>query len=398
MSTISQIEEIQLSPLHTGSLPAVALGGGVTLSAVLGLLHASRITTFAVADAGDIAGYSRWYRPLPGCGSNPKPADLEELLGRSGLDSAVLVPCADDWLRAVASLPTKLARRFPSSTAPVMSINLMTNKWRFAQLLERLQIPHPKTWLVRSRVELSGLPESEFENAILKPLSSVEFARKYGRKGFLVHSRTEALSRMEGIEYPILLQEFIPGAPSTSFFLDGFVDAKGRLRAGFARQRLRMHPPNLGNSTLMISIPIQEVRPVLDDLRTLFVTTAYRGAFNAEFKFDARDSRFKLIEINARPWWYIEFAARCGIDVCSMMYGDALGVPVSSEGDYRVGCRCVLAMNDLLGWRHSQNGGGSLFSWLRPWWGAESALFHWSDPGPGFAYGWRILKQWIWAH
>lgn len=395
MSTVSQIEELSAGPLRACALPAIALGGGVTLSAVLRLLHASKVSTYAVAAANDIAVRSRWFHSLPGCGTAPASADLEQLLEGSGIPFAVLIPCADDWLRAVASLPTSLAQRFPSSTAPVLAINLMTNKWRFAQLLERLNIPHPRTRLMRSRGEISQALDSEFQNAILKPLSSVEFARQYGSKGFLVHSREEALSRMVGVEYPILLQDFIPGPPTASYFLDGFVDARGKVRAQFARQRLRMHPPNLGNSTLMISIPIQEVKPVLDDLYRLFATTAYRGIFNAEFKLDARDGRFKLIEINARPWWYIEFAAQCGIDVCSMMYRDALGLPVAADPHYRAGRRCVLAVNDFLSWRDPHNRQAGLFSWLLPWWGAETALLHWSDPGPGFAYGWRILKQWV---
>jgi predicted ATP-grasp superfamily ATP-dependent carboligase len=154
-----------------------------------------------------------------------------------------------------------------------------------------------------------------------------------------------------------------------------------------------MYPPSLGNSTLMVSLPAKQMEPVFEDLNLLFATTAYRGVFNAEFKLDSRDGQFKLIEINARPWWYIEFAAVCGVDVCSMMYRDAMGLPVETAGGYTVGRRCVLAVNDFLAWRQEGGELRRLWGWTRPWWGAVSALFHWSDPGPGARYGWRILRQ-----
>ena len=36
-------------------------------------------------------------------------------------------------------------------------------------------------------------------------------------------------------------------------------------------------------------------------------------------------AEFKILEINARPWWYVELASRCGVDVCTMSYRDAFG-------------------------------------------------------------------------
>ena len=36
----------------------------------------------------------------------------------------------------------------------------------------------------------------------------------------------------------------------------------------------------------------------------MLATTDYRGIFNVEFKFDRRDGRFKIIELNPRSTWY----------------------------------------------------------------------------------------------
>ena len=69
-----------------------------------------------------------------------------------------------------------------------------------------------------------------------------------------------------------------------------------------------------------------------------------RGIFDAEFKYDHRDGQLKILEINARPWWFVEFATRCGVDLCRMAYMDALELPVTPANEYEVG-RCCIHMN-----------------------------------------------------
>ena len=46
-------------------------------------------------------------------------------------------------------------------------------------------------------------------------------------------------------------QEYIPGPPDQSYFVDGFADCTGEIRALFSRRRVRMFPADHGNSTFM---------------------------------------------------------------------------------------------------------------------------------------------------
>jgi hypothetical protein len=96
------------------------------------------------------------------------------------------------------------------------------------------------------------MPGFFFEGAILKPLSSVDFACRHGVKGYLVENRRQAADLIDQLELPIMLQEFIPGPPDSGYFLDGFRDRTGRIAALFGRRRLRMYPQKLGNSTLIL--------------------------------------------------------------------------------------------------------------------------------------------------
>ena len=63
----------------------------------------------------------------------------------------------------------------------------------------------------------------------------------------------------------------------------------------------------------------------------------YRGIFNVEFKFDARDGRYKIIEVNPRPFWLIGHIAQAGLDLPWISYLDAQGLPVPVPRPYQIG-------------------------------------------------------------
>ncbi len=380
-------QTIQAMRPALSAVPVLALGGGLTLTGVIRILGRDKLPLYGVCDNGDCVQHSRWYCAPPLRAENLAPDHLETFLRFFPLERAVLMPCTDDWLRAVTALPDSLSRRFPASIGPPSVVHTMVDKSRFAQLLDSTGTPHPETMLVTSREHLESLSSQCFNGKIIKPLSSVEFARKHGVKGYLVRNQAEALRSSVNIDFPILLQDFIPGPPTANFFVDGFVDQHGQICARFARQRLRMYPPNLGNSSLLISVPLSGIAEAVKALDRLLSSVPYRGIFSAEFKYDRRDGHFKILEINARPWWYVEFAARCGVDLCRLAYRDALDLPVQPIRDYQVGRRCVYLPNDLRAYLDLRRDDHvSFWSWAQSWAGADGALLAWDDPRPAVTY------------
>ena len=371
------------------------MGSGVTLTAVLRLLHRSGIPAFAVSPDKDFSSHSRWHRVLTGS-EHLTPSELKGWLDHLDLENAVLLPCADDWVAATAALPDETVRRFPSSVASLKVIQTLVDKWKFARLLQQERLPHPDTRLLNSLEELESLPDAAFQQYILKPLSSVAFSQKYGVKGFMIHTREEARQAMQQVPFPIMLQEFIPGPPTAGYFVEGFIDRNGRTCALFARRRLRMYPRPLGNSTFMQSVPLDAVAGAVAPLQYLLESLSYRGVFSAEFKYDARDGFFKLLEINARPWWYIEVPAAAGIDICRMAYLDALGLDIEPALTYKAGHRFGYPFADLRAWRELQKTEGlNFWSWLASWGGASVTPFAWNDPMPALAFGWQQLLEYF---
>lgn len=377
-------------------IPVLVFGSSLTAIGVIRTLGRARIPALSVCSTPGIIAQSRWYRPLPElAGTDPQPPDLAKILEGLSIQKAVLMPCADDWAEAVAQLPDRLKDRFPASISPAHIIEMMVDKWHFAGMLQRENIPHPRTMVLQSLEEMEALPASYFDGAFLKPLDSLSFTRRHQVKAFLIRDKADAIATMSGAqqkgnnEFPILLQEYIPGPPTNHYFVDGFVDRAGTIQTLFPRRRLRMFPPLLGNSTLMESIGLDEVEGATESLRKMWSALPFRGIFSAEFKYDDRDGLFKILEVNARPWWYIEFATRAGVDVCSLAYRDALGMTVAPIEKYHIGRRCVYLPKDYKAFRNDH---GNLFTWLRSIAGADGAVFAWDDPGPALSYIGDVLK------
>jgi len=213
-------------------VPVLVLGHGITHLGVIRSLGRAGITAYSITDQPEYLPYSRYFQVPPGKPiENPRPSRLTEILKELPLERAVLMPCADDWVKAVAELPAELARRFPVSMPPRPIVEAMLDKWCFSELLEREEVPHPKTWLLRSMEEAEALPEEEFEGAFLKPRVSQEFSRRYKVKAFSAKNREEALQLLrktfeDGMA--MVLQEYIPGPLTSHHLIEGFVDQHGR--------------------------------------------------------------------------------------------------------------------------------------------------------------------------
>ena len=366
----------------------LALGSGITVLGVLRTLSKSHADVVALPDVDRVTRRSRWFRAAPRALSGMK-ADTLGLCLESLLVPTVLMPCSDLWVRAVAALPADVRIRYPASVAPLQVLDLLVDKARFGSTLDRLGLPHPATHLLGSVQDLGFVSDTILQSSFLKPVHSQQFFARFGVKAFLIADRSNAEERLaECIDagLQMMLQEYVPGPPTNHYFVDGFIDRFGVVRALFARRRLRMSPPDFGNSTLMISVPISETGNAVATLKTLFADIDYRGIFSAEFKRDPRDGVFKLIEVNARPWWYVEFAARCGVNVCELAIRDALDEPVETISEYVVGRRCVFPYYDLPAVRAERSAGRLGFvGWARSWFGAYQPIFRWSDPLPALS-------------
>ena len=388
------------SPTDSGEVPALVLGSSLTAVGVVRSLGRAGLPVYSLCDPNELVTMSRWYRPAPQTGRHVPPVELAAYLESLSIQKAVLIPSSDNWVKATAELPAALKDRFPASVPCPRVIQTLTDKWCFAEMLQSLGVARPKTILLRSLDEMSDLPDSQYDGMFLKPLNSQKFALRHNVKAFRLESKKQALGIMagegkSGAGFPILLQEYIPGLADKYFLVDGFADRHHRIRALIARRRLRMYPPTFGNSTFSETIPLGQVQEAVDTVERLCSALKYRGIFDAEFKYDDRDGRYKMVEINARPWWFVEFATRCGVDLCRMAYDDALDLDVKPVTTYPAGRRCFYLHNDLAAHHAADPGVGGLLRWFRSVKGADEILYCWDDPIPGAFSTFTALKSYL---
>ena len=355
--------------------------------------------------AGDITATSKYYQPppVPSRLRHAAPAieTLEAILRSLPVDEAFLMPCSDLWMEAAVGQSEDLRRRFPASIAPRETILTLLDKERLASVLAELGVPHPRSFRLDREECLDAIEDRVFASAMLKPRSSARFLRTFHVKALTVRSRAEAATRLREAQAAgceMILQEYIAGPPTQHYFIDGFVDRSGTIRAQFARQRLRMHPADFGNSTCMVSIALDSVRPAAESLARLLAHLEYRGIYSAEFKRDLRDGRFYLIEVNVRPWWYVGFAEAYGVPVCEMAYADALGLPLPGLQPYPIGKLCVypsLDANEYFWHRRNRRGEAHapLVACVGAWLLAHKAIFAWDDAGPALSRSSSALQR-----
>ena len=330
---------------------------------------------------------SRYYRRAPGTISDAASAErLAAYLGELPADRTVLFGCTDNWAVLLASLPERVTQVHRPVISPLSALNVLVDKAEFGDVTAIHGVPAPRTFRARVPGDLDALTDDQLRGSFLKPVDSQAFCARFGVKAFPMRSREEAAERLADVAaagLDVVVQEYIQGPPSAHVFLDGFVDREGVMRACLARRRLRMFPPPFGNSTFSETTPLEETGSAADSLRRLFAAIGFRGLFDAEFKQDARDGEFKVIEVNGRPWWQLAIARAAGLDVVMAAYRDAAGLPAVDLGGYRVGCRWVHPVLDLRAmWaarRLPQPIGPSP---LRAWAGGANAVFAADDPLP----------------
>jgi predicted ATP-grasp superfamily ATP-dependent carboligase len=224
------------------------------------------------------------------------------------LGEVVVFPTHDDSLNAIARYADDLQvlTPFPS--------------W---DLLEHVQ--SKRTQLERAAAAGVDVPTAEPGTfpVIVKPDRSVEFKRRHRRQAFRCETPAElddALAKTA--EFGAIVQEFVPGGDDTLYTVGSYLDRDGEPLGIFCGRKLRQTPPGIGTCRVGEAVWVQEV---VDSALRLLSAFDYHGISQVEFKRDARDGRFKLMEINARLWQWHGLATACGVDIPRIAYADLVG-------------------------------------------------------------------------
>ena len=95
----------------------------------------------------------------------------------------------------------------------------------------------------------------------------------------------------------LMLQEYIPGAPEANWMFNGYFDKHSECRVSFTGVKVRQSPAAAGATTLGVC----RANPLLARSTERFMQAiGYRGIVDIDYRLDARDGQYKLLDVNPR--------------------------------------------------------------------------------------------------
>lgn len=310
---------------------ALILGGAHASIALARSLGRQGVPVWLLADH-PITRFSRYVQrsfSWPGAHHQDGLSSLQEIAARHDLRGWVLFSSGDQEMRLIAENHAALASQFRLLSPAWDTARWMLDKRLTYRRAGELAIDHPWTFVPRSVDDVRQL-DCRFP-LILKPAvrqGNNEFTlakawRADDRDALVsLYGRAAALVGSDAV----LIQECIPGSGAAQYSYAGVWD-RGVPIASLVARRTRQHPIDFGrSSTFVESIEQNEIEQAAS---RFLKSLDYSGVVEVEFKYDERDRRYKLLDVNGRFWTWHGIGARAGTDFGYLAWQAALGQSVT---------------------------------------------------------------------
>ncbi len=365
---------------------ALVLGGNLNGLTIARSLGRQGVPVWVVTSPNiKLASYSRYTHrtlPLPNGECEAQVGYLLDLAARHRLDGWVLFPTSDESAALLSKFHVALSCRYRVSTPTWDILQWAYDKRLTYRLAAQEKVDHPLT--------LSPASESDLDAcafpAILKPAAHVAVNRFTADKAWPVANREELLARYREARELIppdliLLQERIPGGGESQFSYAALC-CDGQPIASLTARRTRQYPVDFGYSSSFVET--LDVSEIVGPSRRLLAAIRYTGLAEIEYKFDARDGRYKLLDINPRLWTWSPLGGRAGTDFPYLLWRMMMNRDVAEQTG-RNGVRWMRASTDFPAAVHEMlRGRLSLGAYLRSFLSPiQFALMAIDDPLPG---------------
>lgn len=372
--------------MRTSPRGAVVLGGAHGSLEIARSLGRRGVPVWLVASDNPLASLSRYVaRSIRWRGPRDKAA-LDFLIGlgrHHGLSGWVLFAGSDEDVRFIAQNHSALGTIFALTTPAWDQLRWAADKRRMNARADELRIARPRTRCPRSADDLVplGIPFP----VILKPTVHDGRNRFADAKAWRADDERTLSNRYEeaiscvGAD-SVMIQELIPGDGTAQLSYAALWD-RGKPVASLVARRRRQFPIEFGfTSTFVETVEQPEIEA---DACRFLVSLDYSGLVEIEFKYDARDGRYKILDVNPRAWTWIAIGPAAGIDFPLLQWRLAGGEEIAPRRG-RSGARWLYFTRDLAASVCELLAGRlSPVSYLRSLRGpVASAVFAWDDPLP----------------
>jgi D-aspartate ligase len=380
-----------MAPPTDISVPAVVLKlyhGGLAAVRSLGRLGVE--VHGVVEDRGLPGAASRYLAGVHVWNLDTAPADesvawLVALARRIG-GRPLLIPTEDVGAMLVADHADVLGEVFRFPQQPPGLARELSNKEGMRRLCSQHGVPTPAASRPSTRDEAIAFAAEHGYPVVLKGVGGGGFERSAGTRVVVVGD-TETLKRvwsqLDSEDPDLLMQEYIPGGADSVWMFNAYFDAESRCRFGVTGQKLRQYPPHTGFTSLGICRDSREVR---ETTCAFMQALGYRGILDIGYRYDARDGRYQLLDVNPRLGSTFRlFVGRYGLDVIRALYLDLTGQTIEHDVP-KPGRKWVIENLDLAASvRYFRNDELGLLAWLGSFRGVEEAAWFSRDDLRPFA-------------
>jgi predicted ATP-grasp superfamily ATP-dependent carboligase len=241
-------------------------------------------------------------------------AFVEALLGLAPrLHGAVVIPTSDEAVRDLARSKPELSRHFIVACPDADVSERFIDKRHTYELAAERGIAIPRTLVPTSIADLDRFHERVMYPCLVKPRESHRWVWRFDGKMAVVHdlaAMRAVYSDAVDAGVDVLIQELIPGGDACGVNYNAY-RAGGEVVAECTARKVRQAPPGFGLPRVVRSVEVPEV---VEPGRAILEALGFEGFACTEFKYDARDRTFKLLEVNGRHNLSTLLSVRSGLN------------------------------------------------------------------------------------
>lgn len=201
------------------------------------------------------------------------------------------------------------------------------NKHSCSKILDQGGVDVPQSFVCNKTEQIENICQKMSYPCVFKPTTKdygQSFYRKYdGFKAIECNDSSELRSHLEETVrcgFEVLVQEkIIFDSPYEEIPLYIYADKNSEIKMFSSAIKRHIYPFPYGTA---VELEICDFQELLETAKKVVKTIEWRGILMLEFIQDKKDSVWKVIEINTRPWLFVDFYRRFGLNYLDYLNKD----------------------------------------------------------------------------
>lgn len=261
---------------------------------------------------------------------------LDEYYEKHKGEKILLVSSNETYGEFIAKNKEKLEGKFYFNYPSVELQRTLVMKDLFYKTYQDACIDLPKTRYFDCAAEQDNLDLDLQFPIIVKPANVIKFKHMnfYGKKKiYRLQTKEELMEvigyfRDGGYDDILIIQEYIPGDDSHLFDAVVYCDKNAKVKlVSFAQIGLQEHGQSMiGNAAVLINgySQYEGVDEMIEKIKQFMETIHYQGFAEFDMKYDAREKKYKVMEINARQGRCSYYITPCGYNLIEVLAKDLI--------------------------------------------------------------------------